>query len=147
MPKCAYVQFTMENADDRSCCVHQDHEVTLLQSGLIFKDHGDHQETHENEELTTGVVLKHVVAVTTVVLQLDVKAEQREEIVVDTVAKTWRREILSGTKFWLSVLCLYQCSVGRSLDFSREAAETPSFHSLGPVSQDVDRHSGWCVGS
>ena len=40
-------------------------------------------------------------------------------IVVDTVAKTWRREreILAGTKFWLLVLCLDQCSVGRSWTF------------------------------
>ena len=29
-------------------------------------------------------------------------------IVVDTVAKTWQREILAGTKFWLLVLCLDQ---------------------------------------
>ena len=106
-----------ENAEDRSFCVHQGHEATLLQSCLNFKDHGDHQETHGTEELTKGVVLKHIVAVTTVVPQLDVKAEQREEIVVDTVAKTWRREIPAGTKFWLSVLCLDQCSVGRSWMF------------------------------
>ena len=32
-------------------------------------------------------------------------------IVVNIVAKTWRREILAGTKFWLLVLCLDQCSV------------------------------------
>ena len=38
-------------------------------------------------------------------------------IVVDTVAKTWRREILAGTKFWLLVLCLDQCCVGRSWTF------------------------------
>ena len=38
-------------------------------------------------------------------------------IVVDTVAKTWRREILAGTKFCLLVLCLDQCSVGRSWTF------------------------------
>ena len=106
-----------ENCEDRSCCVHQGHEVTLLQSCLNFKDHGDHQEKHGKEELTKGVVLKYIVAVTTVVPQLDVKAEQREEIVVGTVAKTWRREIPAGTKFWLSVLCLDQCSVGRSWMF------------------------------
>ena len=34
-------------------------------------------------------------------------------IVMDTVAKTWRREIPAGTKFGLLVLCLDQCSVGR----------------------------------
>ena len=38
-------------------------------------------------------------------------------IVVDIVAKTWRREILAGTKFWLLVLCLDQYSVGRSWTF------------------------------
>ena len=37
--------------------------------------------------------------------------------IVDTVAKTWRREILAGTKFWLLVMCLDQCSVGRSWTF------------------------------
>ena len=67
-----------ENAEDRSCCVHEGHKVTLLQSCLNSKDHGDHQETHGKEELTKSVVLKHIVAVTTVVPQLDVKAEQRE---------------------------------------------------------------------
>ena len=36
---------------------------------------------------------------------------------VDTVAKTWQREILVGTKLWLLVLCLDQCSVGRSWTF------------------------------
>ena len=38
-------------------------------------------------------------------------------IVVHIVAKTWQREILVGTKFWLLVLCLDQCSVGRSWTF------------------------------
>ena len=67
-------------------------------------------------------------------------------IVVDTAAKTWRRDpcwnkVLAFAVVFGSVLR------GEELDVSREAAdETPSFHSLGPVSQDVERHSGWSVG-
>ena len=81
MPMCAHVQFTMEMKRMLTIVpnVHQENEVTLLQSFLIFKDHGDHQETHGKEELTKSVVLEHVVAVTTVVPQLEVKAEQRED--------------------------------------------------------------------
>ena len=33
---------------------------------LVAKNHSDHQETHGKEELTKGVVLKHVKAVATV---------------------------------------------------------------------------------
>ena len=58
-----------ENAEDCSHCVHQGHEVTLLQSCLNFKDQGDHQETHGKEEQTKGVVLKHILVVTAVVPQ------------------------------------------------------------------------------
>ena len=119
------------------------YEITLLQSCRKFKDHGDHQETHGKEELTKGAVLKHFVAVTTVVPQL-VKAEQREEI----LWTPWRREIPAGTKFWLSVLCLYLCGVERSWLFhAKLQMRLLLFTVLGPVSQDVDRHSGWSVGS
>ena len=38
-------------------------------------------------------------------------------IVVDIAAKFWRREILVGTSFLHVVLCLDQCSVGRSWTF------------------------------
>ena len=61
MHRCPVHSGDEENAEDRSHCVHQGHEVTLLQSCLNFKDHGDHQETHGKEELTKGVVLKHIV--------------------------------------------------------------------------------------
>ena len=67
---------------------------------------------------------------------------------MDTVAKTWRREIPAGTKFWLSVLCLYLCGVERSWMFhAKLQMRLLLFTVLGPVSQDVDRHSGWSVGS
>ena len=55
-----------ENAEDRSNCVHQRQEVILLLSCPSSKNHGDHQETHGKEELTKGVVLKHLDAVATV---------------------------------------------------------------------------------
>ena len=55
-----------QNAEDRSYCVHQGHEVTLLQSFLNSKGHSDHHETHGKEILTKGVVLKHIKAVATV---------------------------------------------------------------------------------
>ena len=54
-----------QNAEDRSFCAHQRQEVILLQSCLSSENHGDHQETHWKEELTKGVVLKHIVTVTT----------------------------------------------------------------------------------
>ena len=41
-------------------------------------------------------------------------------IVVDTVVKTWRREILARTGLWILVLCLDRCSVGRSWTFHAE---------------------------
>ena len=62
MPKCSDVQLAMEmhkNAENRSYCVHQNNNVTLLQSGLDSKGHGNHQETHGKEILTKRVVLKH----------------------------------------------------------------------------------------
>ena len=40
-----------ENAEDPSYCVHQKNKVTLLQSCISSKNHGDHQETHGKEIL------------------------------------------------------------------------------------------------
>ena len=68
-------------------------------------------------------------------------------IVLDTGAKTWQREILVGTKFWLLVLCLDQCSVGRSWTFHAKLQMRLLLRSLGHLSQDVERHSSWSVGS
>ena len=55
-----------QHAENRSYCVHQNNKVTLLQSGLNFKGHGNHQETHGKEIQTNGVVLEHIIAVATV---------------------------------------------------------------------------------
>ena len=64
-------------------------------------------------------------------------------IEVDTVAKTWRREIPAGTKFWLVVLRMDQCSVGRSWAFHAKLQMRLLLFTV----QDVDRHSSWSVGS
>ena len=65
MPKCADAG-DAQNAENRSYCVHQNNKVTLLQSCLDSKGHGNHQETHGKELLTKGVVLKRIKAVATV---------------------------------------------------------------------------------
>ena len=57
IPKCA---------ESRSYCAHQNRKVTMLQSCLNSKGHGNHQETRGKEILTKGVVLKHIKAVATV---------------------------------------------------------------------------------
>ena len=66
MRRCPVNNGDAQNAENRSYCVHQNNKVTLLQSGLNSKGHGNHQETHGKEILTKGVVLKHVKAVATV---------------------------------------------------------------------------------
>ena len=45
---------------------NKNNKVTLLQSCLDSKGHGNHQETHGKEILTKGAVLKHKKAVATV---------------------------------------------------------------------------------
>ena len=53
----------------------------------------------------------------------------------------WDKVLALGAVFG-SVKC------GKELDVSRDAADaTSSFHSLGLVSQDVERRSSWSAGS
>ena len=69
-------------------------------------------------------------------------------IVLDTVAKTWRREIPVGTEFWLLMLCLDQCSVGRSWTFHAKLQMRLLLVTVWDlISKDVERHSGWSTGS
>ena len=44
-------------------------------------------------------------------------------IVVDIVVKTWRREILVGTKLWFFGVVFESVLCGKELDVSREAAD------------------------
>ena len=46
MRRCPGNNGDAQNAENRSYCVHQNNKVTLLQSCLDSKGHGNHQETH-----------------------------------------------------------------------------------------------------